>query len=108
MVFFKFMITITPFGISHRKFEDVYEYFVKWKELGYDECSWELESDISAFQPQIERFHKIRSRGRNKYFGKTKNSSQDSKDLKHKQKEFQHYEETPDFLTGGTHLYTQT
>lgn len=88
--------------IARRKFGDKYEYYVKWKELGYDECSWEVDSDISAFQPQIDRFHKIRSRGRNKSFGKTKVSNRDPKDLKHKQKEFRQYEHTPEFLSGGT------
>ncbi|KAJ6853702.1 CHD3-type chromatin-remodeling factor PICKLE [Iris pallida] len=88
--------------IARRKFGNKYEYYVKWKELGYDECTWEVDSDISAFQPQIDRFYKIRSRGRNKSFGKTKVSNREPKDLKHKQKEFRHYEHTPEFLSGGT------
>jgi hypothetical protein len=51
--------------------DDEKEYLVKWEELSYDECYWEFsydecywefESDISAFQPEIERFNKIQSR----------------------------------------------
>ncbi|KAG0499918.1 hypothetical protein HPP92_004609 [Vanilla planifolia] len=41
--------------IATRKTGDEREYFVKWKELPYDECSWEVESDISIFQMQIEK-----------------------------------------------------
>jgi hypothetical protein len=43
---------------------------VKWKELTYEECTWENESDISAFQPQIQRFNEIRSRHK-KFCGKS-------------------------------------
>ncbi|XP_008799628.2 CHD3-type chromatin-remodeling factor PICKLE-like [Phoenix dactylifera] len=88
--------------LASRSKDDEREYFVKWKELPYDECTWEVESDISAFQPQIERFEVIQSRGRKKSSIKSKNTSHDSKELKHKQKEFQHYEHTPEFLSSGT------
>ncbi|CAN6214832.1 unnamed protein product [Urochloa humidicola] len=64
------------------------EYYVKWKELNYDECTWESESDISAFQPQIERFNEIQSR-RKKYGEKGKRESR-------------HFKESPAFLSGGT------
>lgn len=93
---------------------------MKWKELGYEHCSWEVESDISAFQPQIEKFKVIQSRRRKRFLGKTKdlkhnsnrdskdsrhNSNRDSKDLKNKQKEFQPYDQTPEFLSGGMHSF---
>jgi chromodomain-helicase-DNA-binding protein 4 len=60
---------------------------VKWKELTYEECTWENESDISAFQPQIERFNEIQSR-RKKSGGKPTRESR-------------HFKESPTFLSGG-------
>ncbi|KAG2609908.1 hypothetical protein PVAP13_4KG075700 [Panicum virgatum] len=65
------------------------EYYVKWKELTYEECTWENESDISAFQPQIERFNDIQSR-RKKSGGKSAT------------REPRHFLESPTFLSGGT------
>ena len=102
------------YNFLYRKRGDEHEYYVKWKELGYEHCSWEAESDISAFQLQIERFKVIQSRRRKRSLGKTKNINRDpkdskqilnrdSKDLKNKQKEFRHYDETPEFLSGGMH-----
>ncbi|KAK8660697.1 hypothetical protein V6N13_051612 [Hibiscus sabdariffa] len=81
--------------------EDEKEYFVKYKELPYDECYWEFDSDISAFQPEIERFNKIRSRS-HKSASKQKSSLQDAVESKKKLKEFQQYEHSPEFLSGGT------
>ncbi|KAG2604632.1 hypothetical protein PVAP13_4NG114681 [Panicum virgatum] len=66
-----------------------WEYYVKWKELTYDECTWENESDISAFQPQIERFNDIQSR-RKKSGGKSAT------------RESRHFKESPTFPSGGT------
>ncbi|GAA0152154.1 chromatin/chromatin-binding, or -regulatory protein [Lithospermum erythrorhizon] len=78
------------------------EYFVKWKELQYDECSWESESDISSFQKEIEKFHKIKSK-RGKASSSKQNSDHcDDFDPKRKQKEFQHFENSPEFLSGGS------
>ncbi|KAK8654913.1 hypothetical protein V6N13_107509 [Hibiscus sabdariffa] len=77
------------------------EYLVKYKELPYDECYWEFKSDISAFQPEIERFYKIRSRS-HKSASKKKSSFQDAVESKKKSKEFQQYEHSPEFLSGGT------
>ncbi|VFQ60712.1 unnamed protein product [Cuscuta campestris] len=74
------------------------EYFVKWKELQYDECSWELESDISSFQYEIERFNKFQSRRSKKH----KKSNEDTIESNSKQKEFQQYECSPEFLSGGS------
>ncbi|XP_057522880.1 CHD3-type chromatin-remodeling factor PICKLE-like isoform X2 [Amaranthus tricolor] len=79
---------------------DEKEYFVKWKELQYDECSWESESDISAFQPEIERFQNIQSR-RRRHSNKLK-CNFDSTESHKKQKEFQQYEQSPEFLSGGS------
>ncbi|KAL2318030.1 hypothetical protein Fmac_031906 [Flemingia macrophylla] len=82
------------------------EYLVKWKDLSYDECYWELESDISAFQTEIERFNKFQSRSRKNFSGKKKSSVKDGVNLNKQNKEFQHYEHSPQFLTGGTlHSY---
>ncbi|PSS11200.1 CHD3-type chromatin-remodeling factor PICKLE like [Actinidia chinensis var. chinensis] len=80
--------------------DDEKEYYVKWKELPYDECYWEFESDISLFQQEIERFNKIQSRRRKQ--GKQKSSSRDATESKKKQREFQQYEQSPGFLSGGS------
>ncbi|KAF7830339.1 CHD3-type chromatin-remodeling factor PICKLE isoform X1 [Senna tora] len=85
--------------LASRGYGDEKEYLVKWKELSYDECYWESESDISAFQPEIERFTKFQSRSRRK---KQKSSVKDGDEPKKHQKEFQQYEHSPGFLTGGT------
>ncbi|GLI68202.1 hypothetical protein VaNZ11_012548, partial [Volvox africanus] len=37
------------------------EYLVKWKDLGYDQCTWELESDISGYEGAIQRFREAKS-----------------------------------------------
>ncbi|OMO90720.1 SNF2-related protein [Corchorus olitorius] len=78
------------------------EYLVKYKELNYDECYWEFESDISAFQPEIERFNKIKSRSRKSSAAKQKSSLRDDVESKKKSKEFQQYEHSPEFLSGGS------
>ncbi|RDX76252.1 CHD3-type chromatin-remodeling factor PICKLE, partial [Mucuna pruriens] len=85
--------------------DDEREYLVKWKELPYDECYWEFESDISAFQPEIERFNRYRSRSSKFSSSKQKNSVKDDIELKKHQKEFQHYEHSPEFLSGTLHPY---
>ncbi|PPR80365.1 hypothetical protein GOBAR_AA40352 [Gossypium barbadense] len=81
--------------------DDEKEYLVKYKELPYDECYWEFESDISAFEPEIERFNKIQSRSRKSSASKQKSSLQDAVVSK-KSKEFQPYEHSPEFLSGGS------
>ncbi|KAJ3695446.1 hypothetical protein LUZ60_000823 [Juncus effusus] len=79
--------------LSSRKTEDgSSEYLVKWNELGYDECTWETESDISAFQPQIERYHTIQSKRKKKASSKTKALTRDMRA----------YDASPKFLTGGS------
>lgn len=79
--------------------DDEKEYLVKWKELQYDECSWESESDISAFESEIERFHIIQAR-RRRHSSKMRSLLRDSESHK-KPKEFLQYEQSPDFLIGG-------
>lgn len=88
-----------------RRRGDEREYFVKWKELPYDECSWEFESDISTFQPQIDRYNMIQSKT-SKIFTRHRISNRTTKELKLKQKEFQQYEHSPTFLSGGAFLST--
>ncbi|KAK4277229.1 hypothetical protein QN277_015253 [Acacia crassicarpa] len=101
--------------LACRGHDDEKEYLVKWKELLYDECYWESESDISAFQPEIERFTKFQSRSRRSASSKQKSSGKDAAEEKKQkssgkdgaeekkqQKEFQHYEHSPSFLSGGT------
>jgi hypothetical protein len=85
----------------HRGDNDEREYLVKWKELPYDECYWESESDISAFQPEIERFNRFRSRSSKLAFIKQKSRVNDDNELKKQQKEFHQYEHSPEFLSGG-------
>ncbi|XP_022754460.1 CHD3-type chromatin-remodeling factor PICKLE-like isoform X2 [Durio zibethinus] len=82
--------------------DDDEEYLVKYKELPYDECYWEFESDISAFQPEIERFNKIQSKSHKSSASKQKSSLRDAFESKKKSKEFQQYEHSPDFLFGGS------
>jgi len=74
---------------------------VKWKELPYDECHWELESDISLFQAEIERFNIFRSRSRKISYSKQNSSVSDDAELIKQQNEFQQYEHSPEFLSGG-------
>ncbi|WCJ30367.1 Chromodomain-helicase-DNA-binding protein 5 [Euphorbia peplus] len=85
--------------IACRGEDDEKEYFVKYKELPYDECYWEFESDISAFQPEIEKFHRIQRRRKR---SKQKSNPDDIVDSKKSSKEFQQYEQSPEFLTGGS------
>ncbi|WZY68412.1 hypothetical protein YC2023_000652 [Brassica napus] len=71
------------------------EYLVKFKELSYDECYWESESDISTFQNEIQRFKDINSGyRRDKYVGHER-SHEDLKQFDH----------TPEFITGSLNPY---
>ncbi|XP_057845926.2 CHD3-type chromatin-remodeling factor PICKLE [Cryptomeria japonica] len=88
--------------ISSRLTGELREYLVKWKELQYDECTWEVEEDISAFRAEIERFNSIKARGQVKMARKRKGSASDGKEAKRRRKDFEQYDQTPDFLTGGT------
>ncbi|XP_020236439.1 CHD3-type chromatin-remodeling factor PICKLE [Cajanus cajan] len=92
--------------LACRGHEDKKEYLVKWKELPYDECYWELETDVSAFQTEIERYNTFQSRSRKIFSSKKKGSVKDGAKLNTQKKEFQQYEHSPQFLTGGTlHSY---
>ncbi|CAN8326863.1 unnamed protein product [Cochlearia groenlandica] len=81
--------------IASRGEEDGKKYLVKFKELSYDECCWESESDISTFQNEIQRFKDINSGSRrDKYVENEIN-----------RKEFKQLDHTPDFLKGSLHPY---
>ncbi|KAG4944322.1 hypothetical protein JHK85_048968 [Glycine max] len=87
--------------LACRGHDDKKEYLVKWKELPYDECYWELKSDISAFQTEIERFNTFKSRSRKLLSSKKKRSVEDDAELNKQQKEFLQYEHSLQFLSGG-------
>ncbi|KAH1119521.1 hypothetical protein GLYMA_17G217300v4 [Glycine max] len=92
--------------LACRGHDDKKEYLVKWKELPYDECYWELKSDISAFQTEIERFNTFKSRSRKLLSSKKKRSVEDDAELNKQQKEFLQYEHSLQFLSGGAlHSY---
>jgi chromodomain-helicase-DNA-binding protein 4 len=81
------------------------EYFVKWKELPYDECYWEFESDVSSFQTEIDKFNSINSK-RGKSSNKKKDDFySDNTEMRKSHKEFLHYEKSPEFLAGGGSLH---
>ncbi|CAA2968529.1 CHD3-type chromatin-remodeling factor PICKLE [Olea europaea subsp. europaea] len=88
--------------LACRGAEEEKEYLVKWKDLSYDECYWELESDIASFQKEIEKFKTIQSHCDKISKVKQKISARDATDSKKKLKEFQHYESNPGFLSGGS------
>ena len=75
-------------GLCCRQTGNIKEYLVKWKELGYEDISWEVEDDISTFQVQIDRFNTIRARGSVRTTKKRKGSVHESKDAKKKHKDF--------------------
>ncbi|CAN8315046.1 unnamed protein product [Cochlearia groenlandica] len=77
--------------IAHREEDGEEQYLVKYKELSYDECYWESESDISTFQNEIQRFKDINSRTRR------------GKDVDHRRnpRDFQQFDHTPEFLKGS-------
>lgn len=79
---------------------DITEYLVKWKELGYDEATWEVEEDVLAFQSEVDKFKEIMSR---QGLRKRKGSALDNKDLKRRRRDFKPFKKTPKFLVGGIH-----
>lgn len=91
--------------VLDRGVEEEKEYLVKWKELPYDECYWELELDIASFEKEIERFNKLQSRSHKIANAKQKSSLNDATESKKKLKEFQQYDRSPEFLSGGTHAF---
>jgi len=76
---------------------------VKWKELPYDGCHWELESNISAFQKEIERFYTFQCRTR-RVLSNKKSSIAEASESNNLQREFVQYEASPEFLSGGMHF----
>lgn len=98
-----FLLSVISFSCAESRgdADDEKEYYVKYKELSYDESYWEFESDISAFQPEIERFLKIQSRSHRPASKKLKSIDRDALEFRKKAKEFQQYEESPKFLSGG-------
>ncbi|KAF5726268.1 CHD3-type chromatin-remodeling factor PICKLE isoform X2 [Tripterygium wilfordii] len=88
--------------IAFRGDNDEKEYLVKYKELFYDECYWEFESDISEFQSEIERFNRILSKSHRPSSSKQKGILRDAMESKKKANEFQQYEKSPEFLSGGS------
>eukprot|EP00250_Pteridium_aquilinum_P017954 c23861_g1_i1 orf=626-5110(-) len=85
--------------LDSRQNGDVREYLVKWKELGYEDISWEVEEDIATFQTQIDRFNKIKSR--RAVNPKKRKGPGNEKEVSKKRKDFKAFEETPKSLTGG-------
>jgi chromodomain-helicase-DNA-binding protein 4 len=85
------------------------EYLVKWKELGYDECTWELEDNIAAFGDAIDRFRRFRKKrkrsggeGHEEGGGEKKRKRlQKVGDVRRGKGGFEKMEETPEYLVGG-------
>ncbi|EFJ11544.1 hypothetical protein SELMODRAFT_158748 [Selaginella moellendorffii] len=77
--------------IDYRKRSGKDEFLVKWKELGYEECTWETEDDIVAFQAEIKRYKAA----------STNEEYQDVDHDKRRQKAFTPYDKTPEFVVGG-------
>ena len=82
-----------------RQTGNVREYLVKWKELGYEDTSWEVEEDISMFDVQIERYDKLKSR--RAITPKKRKGPGNDREVQKKRKEFKAFEETPKCLIGG-------
>ena len=79
--------------VAVRDGEDETEYLVKWKGLTYEECTWEVASDISdAFQDQIDQYLDRASRS---WQSDRKETNPDTRSRMVK------LEEQPDFIKGG-------
>ncbi|XP_038711495.1 CHD3-type chromatin-remodeling factor PICKLE-like isoform X2 [Tripterygium wilfordii] len=88
--------------IAFRGTDDEKEYLVKYKELFYDECYWEFESDVSEFKSEIERFNRIQTRSHRPSSNKQKGIVRDAMESKKTAKEFQQCEKSPEFISGGS------
>lgn len=75
------------------------EYLVKWKELGYEDVTWELEEDIAMFDCQIDRFNKLKAKRASN--PKKRKGLGNDREVQKKRKEFKAFEETPKCLVGG-------
>ncbi|MBE3049972.1 DEAD/DEAH box helicase family protein, partial [Candidatus Bathyarchaeota archaeon] len=79
--------------VAVRTGENGTEYYVKWKGLAYDECTWELASEISPeFQDKIDQFLDRSSRS---WVSDRKESSQATRS------KMVRLEEQPDYVVGG-------
>ncbi|KAF4966934.1 hypothetical protein FZEAL_10594, partial [Fusarium zealandicum] len=79
--------------VAVRDGEDGPEYYVKWKGLSYDECTWEEASDISAmFQDQIDQYLDRASRS---WQSDKKETNLDTRSRMVK------LEKQPDYITNG-------
>ncbi|CAM6088601.1 unnamed protein product [Calypogeia fissa] len=86
-----------------RQSGDIKEYFVKWKDLGYDELSWELEEDVAPFQAEIGKYKGLLQKGAAKALMKRKLAAGlEVKEAKRRRKEIKAFKKTPKFLHGGS------
>lgn len=75
---------------------------MKWKDLGYDELTWEAEDDIAPFQAEIHKYGVLMQKGASKALMKRKIAAGlEVKETKRRRKEFKSYKKTPKFLSGG-------
>ncbi|KAL3680801.1 hypothetical protein R1sor_023757 [Riccia sorocarpa] len=93
--------------LDSRQNGDVKEYFVKWKDLGYDALTWEAEDDIAPFQSEISKYSALMQKGAAKALMRRKIAAGlEVKETKRRRKEFKPYKKTPKFLSGGAlHRY---
>lgn len=59
-----------------------------------------MGSDISTFKPEIERYEMIQSRRPKRSRSKIKGLNPNLEEWKQKQKEFQQYDASPEFISG--------
>ncbi|KAK9828698.1 hypothetical protein WJX72_001585 [[Myrmecia] bisecta] len=88
------------------------QYLVKWKDLGYDECTWEDEADLRAFRAEIDRFKSRQEpiatqladrRASHAQAGPSTTSGPPPRRSARGKKEGERrFSGTPDFLTGGS------
>ncbi|KAM5351698.1 hypothetical protein ACJ41O_004421 [Fusarium nematophilum] len=79
--------------VAVRDGEEGSEYFVKWKGLTYEECTWEAASDISGmFQDQIDQYLDRASRS---WLSDRKETNLDTRSRMVK------LEKQPDYITNG-------
>lgn len=79
--------------VNTRTTERGTEYFVKWKELAYEECTWEIFEDIKEAQPEIDKFLQRQQQQQipRVYYGNNKLRPY-----------FRKLERQPEWLKGGT------
>lgn len=79
--------------VNTRTTERGTEYFVKWKELAYEECTWEVFEDIKESQSEIDKFLQRQQQQQipRVYYGNNKLRPY-----------FRKLERQPEWLKGGT------